>query len=228
MCRVQNMNNVVITYRYGNPNYLELIGMVIENISTCGYKPFVVGDCGFADAIDIHYENNSPLMVWILEAQKAYMESKYFTKDSILFSPDALIIKPIEFPKCDLGVTLNYLQPVKHLLNNGVIFIKPRHKDKLIKLWDDAIRICKSYPQGIQEWGGDQMALQEALVTSDWEPYGLKVKLLNCEDYNAPMTKNNPTEDERVLKKAKIIHFKGERKRKMAQIWRDLKGNMYG
>ncbi len=220
--------NIVITYRYGDPDYLALIGMALENINTWDYKPFVVGDCGFAGANNIHYESRALLMVWILEAQKAYMESRYFNKDSILFSPDTLIIKPIEFPKCDLGVTLNYLQPVKHMLNNGVIFIKPRHKDKLIKLWEDAIKICKSYPQALQEWGGDQMALQEVLVVNDWEPYGLKVKLLNCEDYNASITKNNPIEDKRILERARIIHFKGERKKKMAQIWNEIKGNIYG
>lgn len=213
------MNNVVLTYRHnGNDTYLSLIKIVEENVHKWGY-----------DIISSEYGDlETPLMLWILQSQKMYLQSPLFDRDSIFFSPDALIIKPFEFPACDLGVTLNYLQPVKHILNNGVIFVSPKHKDKLVKLWDDAIRICSAYSSSMQEWGGDQMALQEALIAKDWHPYGLDVRLLNCDDYNASITKNNSEEDKRIINKAKIIHFKGERKKKMPIVWDELKGCIYG
>lgn len=218
------MNNIILTYRHnGNVTiheevYAPLIKIVEENCHIWGYN-----------IISSEYGNlEMPLMLWILHSQKMYLESSLFIEPSIFFSPDTLIIKPFEFPNCDLGVTLNYLQPVKHMLNNGVIFINPRNKEKLIKLWDDAIKICKSYPIAMQEWGGDQLALQEALIAKDWHPTGLNVMLLNCDAYNAPISKNNPEHDKEVLRRANIIHFKGGRKKKMPIIWNELKDRMHG
>ncbi len=216
-----NNINIVITYRHqGNETYLPMIDIVQENVSRWEYRN--------------HHayinDDKMPLMLWILEAQKAYLESKEFNCNSLFFSPDALIIKPIhdKFTGFDLAVTLNEQQPNEFALNNGVIFINPKNKDKLIKLWKDAIEICRNYRPELQEWGGDQKALHDALKAADWKPYGLSVDKLNCKDFNAPLSKTDPIVDRNILAQAHIIHFKGKRKSKMQQVWKEIKDKIYG
>lgn len=216
-----NNINIVLTYRHqGNEIYPPMIDMVLGNVAKWGYK-----NC----RSHIHDEH-MPLMLWILEAQKAYLESDAFDCNSIFFSPDALIIKPIhdKFTGFDLGVTLNEQQKDIVALNNGVIFISPKNKDKLIKLWEDAIEIYRNYRPELQEWGGDQKALHDALKAADWKPYDLEVAKLPCADFNAPVSKSDPILDRNIIAQAHIIHFKGPRKSKMAQMWKELKGKIYG
>lgn len=215
-----NNINIVLTYRHqGNETYFPMIDMVLENVAKWGYL-------SYRSHIN---DENMPLMLWILETQKAYLESDAFNCNSVFFSPDALIIKPIhdKFTGFDLGVTLNEQQPNEYALNNGVIFIAPKNKDKLIKLWEDAIKICKNYRAELQEWGGDQKALHDALKAANWCPYDLKVARLNCKDFNSPVSKSDPIVDRNIMAQAHIIHFKGPRKHKMKTIWKEIKDKIY-
>ena len=201
--------NIVITYRHqGNEDYGPLMKTVRQSIKKMGYNHILVHAEAFYN----------PLMIWILEAQKNYIESDAFNCNSVLFSPDALIIKPLEeiFEQdFDCAVTLR----ADTILNNGVIFIKPQNKNRLIKLWDDAIKKCWSYHAALQNWGGDQKALQDVLSSADYKPHGLNVIKVDMEKYNAPYIRAGIETNKELLEKASIVHFKGDRKKLMQETW---------
>jgi hypothetical protein len=223
--------NVVITYRNEGDNaYLPLMDMAIQNIKGWDYQPIIVGDIIRPDAKHIFFYNSSPLMVWILEAQLEYLKSPEFDCDSVFFSPDALIIKPIhdKFTGFDLAVTLKEQQKGIFALNNGVIFVSPKNKYWLIALWEHALWRCNNYRDELKEWGGDQKALQDTLEICDYKPEYLEVKRFDCADFNAPVSKYDPIIDRNILAQAHIVHFKGPRKLKMTQIWNEIKGKIYG
>ncbi len=222
--------NVVITYRNeGDDSYFPLINMAIQNIKGWGYNPIIVGNKLFGEVELMDYHNDNPLMVWILEAQLEYLRSPDFDCNSIFFSPDALIIKPIhdKFTGFDLAVTLRK-QHDEYALNNGVIFISPKNKEGLIKLWERAVFICKCYREELQEWGGDQKALHDVLKETNWKPEYLEVVRFDCADYNAAMSKYDPILDNNIMAQAHIIHFKGSRKTKMKETWNKIKDKIYG
>lgn len=225
------MNNIVITYRNeGDNSYIPLIDVAIQNIKGWGYNPIIIGDTKFDTAEYIKFIDGSPLMIWILKAQLEYLRSPDFNCDSIFFSPDALIIKPIhdKFTGFDLAVTLKEQQKGIFALNNGVVFISPKNKTLLVSLWKHAIKICNDYRDELKEWGGDQKALQDVLEQCNYEPEYLDVKRFDCADYNAAVSKHDPIVDNNIIAQAHIIHFRGPRKSKMIPMWERLKDKIYG
>ena len=86
------MLKVVITYAdLGNSDYVPLIDMAFASARKFGYKTVLVTDAG---------ATKETLMPWILAAQKKFIDSDDFDGNSVLFSPDCLINRPLE-PVCD-------------------------------------------------------------------------------------------------------------------------------
>jgi len=98
-------------------------------------------------------------------------------------------------------------------LNAGVIFVKNTDKAReFLKKW-------KLYIENFTEFGSDQEALHRMLwLHTDWNKHntidflGVKVKLLNSDDYNA-----NP-QDGRGDKDSKILHYPGAWKKYYGKI----------
>lgn len=210
---------IVITYRHhGDDRYIALIKQAFASAKRFGYETMLVGYGPVGDAWMPDASEEEYLMNWILAAQLQFIESDFFNQDSVLFSPDALIVRPLEqiFEQdFDIGFTVR--DNPRWPINNGVIFLKPQNKEKIADYWKFAISVCKSYPVETQKWYGDQQSVHEVYAQGSHEQIGLNVKLLPCAKYNAS-PRLGPVDHE-LLKYAYIVHFKGKRKPLMKEYW---------
>lgn len=217
---------VVITYQQRlDASYLDLIKMAFHSASVQGYTTVLVGNIrNYGDHhIEFLPENERLLMNWVLAAQLAYIQSKLFDQPTVIFSPDALILKPLE-PIFDqpFDVAFTERDNPKWPINNGVIFIKPENKNKLAAFWHGCLAICKSYPIETQEWYGDQQSIHDALESGVDDDIGLDAIRLPCDIYNASPMRPGQAYSKKLLKDAYIAHFKGKRKKDMKEYWRIL------
>ena len=211
------MLKVVITYAdLGNSDYVPLIDMAFASARKFGYKTVLVTDAG---------ATKETLMPWILAAQKKFIDSDDFDGNSVLFSPDCLINRPLEpvFDfDFDLGVTSGFNPD--YPINNGVIYLKHQCKEKLSKLWGEMVARCLTYSPELQRWYGDQKAMHEIIREANDKPYGLNVKRLIASKYNASFNSDPKYHESNNLmaQSAYVLHFKGKRKAQMAEWWEKL------
>lgn len=206
-------------------DYHDYIKLAFESAKKFGYETVLVtSGAEFENNADhvIRLKDEEPfLMNWILQAQKAYLQSDLFNEDSVLFSPDALIRKdltPIFEKEFDVAFTERAAR--KYPINNGVIYLKPKNKNRLIQLWDEFIYRCDQYDFDQKHWFGDQKAIIDTFEHYGNQPFSLKVLKLPCELYNASILNNNleaQEADPLLIEKSFILHFKGARKDLMKQ-----------
>lgn len=210
--------NIVITYCHkGNDEYPVLIKDAFKSAERFGYNTVSVGNYALGKQhIDLAYDREPLLMNWILAAQKSYIDSPLFNCNSVLFSPDAIINKPLEpvFSK-SFDMAFTNRNHSKYPINNGVIFIKPGKNSGISGFWGDCLAICKNYSIDIQEWFGDQKSLWDAYQNEVYLKYGLDVSMLPCDKYNASPSAH--VFDGSMINDAFVIHLKGKRKHLMAQ-----------
>lgn len=225
--------NIVICYRSSGKDdvYIELINQAFYSAKKFYYTTIIVGDT--ENIIADQYiklptlkksGSSLELMEWILQAQKRYIDSDLFTENTILFSPDALFIKDVKnvFNKhFDVAVTKR--EHPQYPINNGVIFIKPKEREKISKLWNDFYTRCTQYDLDTRKWYGDQKSMHQVLSDENYRNYDLKIQKLDCGIYNAsPSFKQNTKQaDEEIIKYAYILHFKGKRKETMKLLFNE-------
>lgn len=220
------MKAVITYYHYGDDEYLNLMRMAFASAEMFGCETLLVTsddiNVGQDVTLKVAPAGENVLMCGILEAQKAYIDSALFDSNSVFFSPDALVARPLGlvFNKpFDLGVTQG--TSMEYPINNGVIYIKPEAKENLSLLWADMIARCKSYSEKLQAWYGDQKAMHEVIHAAGEKPHGLRVKRLLSMPYNAVFSHERPwcAMDDLAFHTAYVMHFKGKRKARMAEFW---------
>lgn len=221
---------IVITYFDFGKDYLELLKMAFASAKLFGYEAILVTSTEIGAGQDytlyVDHPGENVLMPAILEAQKAYIDSALFDSNSVLFSPDALVARslgPVFEKDFELGVTQG--THLEYPINNGVIYIRPETKDRLSKLWGDMIARCWSYPDKYKKWYGDQKSMHEVIREMDDKPYGLNVKRLLARPYNCCFSHKREwcAYDDLTWHTAYVLHFKGERKGRMAEFWEKIK-----
>jgi hypothetical protein len=212
---------IVITYNHrGDDQYLSMIDLAFKSARRLGYTPVLVGNTKHADIIFSEKEEDR-LMNWVLAAQIAYIRHPMFDCNSVIFSPDALIVRPLQpiFDEVfDVGFTDR--QNPRWPINNGVIFLKPQHKERIAAFWEDGLKICKAYPEDIQNWYGDQQCLKDLLVQERHIHHEVAVRMFPCSQYNA--SPDDKEIDASMLNSAYIIHLKGKRKPMMQKYWEKI------
>jgi hypothetical protein len=215
---------IVVTYRHhGDDQYLSLIEKALASAKRFDYETVLVGNIEAGDLkLPVKEEADGHLMNWILAAQLAYIESPLFSCNTVIFSPDALILRPLASVFLnDFDVAVTTRSNRRWPINNGVIFLKHTRKHAIAQCWRRALEICRAYPEDIQKWYGDQQALHEMIVSGYPEDRSVKVMELPCAQYNASPDNDGPI-DEIMMQTAYIIHLKGKRKPKMADYWKRL------
>jgi hypothetical protein len=204
----------VIVYRHqGKEEYLDLIQIAFASAKSHGMRTSLVTDYPDCDADHvIPFTSGIALMEWVLAAQLEYIRSDLFAGNAVLFSPDAVFMKPVEevFDGFDVAVTTRISGGMP--INNGVIFLNPERKGDLIRLWEMFLFSLRQMPQTLRNWYGDQVSMQHVLFEHNDAPLGLRVKRLPCRIYNATPQWFH---EEDALDDAYIVHFKGARKAAM-------------
>lgn len=112
------------------------------------------------------YETNEPsLMVWIVEVSSAYIESTAFDQDTVMISPDALVLDRLDvFGGFDVGVIARQDKFANsHPLLNGLQFWPIASKEKLIVFYREALRIARNLSDAYKRWGADTQPLVQLL-----------------------------------------------------------------
>lgn len=151
-----------------------------------------------------------PIMLASLAGQLAYLESPAFDADTLLTDCDTLLTadpRGVIDGSFDLAVTVHPFRDC--ILNNGAIFVPLAARDLVVPIWRTALEDCGT------DWGEDQRALRDALgATLELgvrRIRGARVKFLPCTQYNwAPESDRDPCA-------ALVVHFRGSRKRFMAE-----------
>lgn len=217
---------IIITYQQRKDHsYQTLIGMAFDSAKRFGYSTVLVGNTYMHGDYKLEFlpEEEPLLMNWILAAQLAFIESPLFDQPSVIFSPDAIVLKPLEeiFDR-GFDVAFTDRKNPKWPINNGVIYLNPSRRAELAAFWRRALEMCKTYPIETQEWYGDQQSLNDLLVAGVHHQLGLNVELLPCEVYNASPMRPGQGFNKRLVKDAYVAHFKGKRKDDMKEYWRVL------
>lgn len=219
---------IVVTYQdRGDNSYINLIEMAFASAKRFGYETVMVGpySLGADHHICFTPDMESRLMNWILAAQLAFIVSPLFDQSSVIFSPDALVIKHLEpIFREPFDVAFTDRKNPRWPINNGVIYLKPAKRHQIGALWRKCLEICKSYPIETQDWYGDQQSLYDAYQAGAHRELGVNVALLPCATYNASPARVTNTIDKQLLNQAYVAHFKGKRKDVMRTYWDFLCG----
>lgn len=214
---------IVITFQQrGDYSYLPLIEMAFASAKRFGYETVMVGPESLGADYHIRFTPDMEpcLMNWILAAQLAFIVSPLFDQPSVIFSPDALIVKRLEpVFRENFDVAFTDRKNPKWPINNGVIYLKPANRHKIGALWRDALAVCKQYPIETQEWYGDQQSLYDVYIGGNHLRLGVNVALLPCSIYNASPARVTNEIDKGLLNQAYVAHFKGKRKGVMQKYW---------
>lgn len=107
------------------------------------------------------------LMLWILEVSLRYLESDDFNEDTVMVSPDILVLGDLRpFFRADLGIIVRFAD--KHVasgrtLLNSVQWWCLEAKTRLVALYRTALTIACRLPADVVRWGADTVPLQQLL-----------------------------------------------------------------
>jgi hypothetical protein len=167
------------------------------------------------------------LMIWLLEVALCYLCSDDFDDDTILMSPDALVVRDLrDWFRADLGVMVRTGKKyVDKPLLNGVQVWRVAAKDRLIAFYTQALAMARLCVPALIRWGADTAPLVDLLapvVSGLSQRAGLSVfgfEAIGAFRAVTPADLTHPRQRPAVA----IWDFKGpRRKREMAAFYRSL------
>jgi hypothetical protein len=107
------------------------------------------------------------LMVWILEVSRAFLDSERFDRDTVMVSPDVLVLDDLSpLFGADLGVLIRpepkHVESGRTILNQ-VQWWSHDAKTRLVAFYRQALDIARSLPEPMATWGGDTEPLRQLL-----------------------------------------------------------------
>ena len=107
------------------------------------------------------------LQQWLVEIRLAYLESPAFDQDTVLVSPDTLVLGNLAAclrPGVDLALLVRpKFQGQWKAILNSVQWWSYAAKDRLIAFYREAVARGRALEERYQVWGGDTEALRELL-----------------------------------------------------------------
>lgn len=194
-------------------DYTPFLRILDESCKRFGHKHVVLTDVpleGF-ETYRINLPDN--LMRACLHAQLCFLANA--DDDVLLVGADCVLAndpaKVFEDPDLwEIAVTLGDF--ADSVLNTGAIWVRKGYTLSAAVIWNDAVRACKG------EWGDDQRALRDAMGITDLSGVGYamdmkraRIKMLPVDPYN--LAPEYPGDD---CTRATVLHFRGPRKRWMA------------
>lgn len=109
------------------------------------------------------------LMLWILDVSLQYLESDAFDRDTVMVSPDMLLLqdpRPWFHPEAHLSVlvrTGEKHQQSGRMILNQMQWWRVAGKAQLVHFYRQAIEIARALPEDVIRWGADSVPLQQLL-----------------------------------------------------------------
>lgn len=209
--------------KLGRFDWVGALRMLDASAARFGYPVSVITDIDSPMPMSsLSYQTHERrLMLWILEVSLAYLDSDDFTQDTVMMSPDTLILKPLEeFFAGDLTVlsrpSAKHASRPHHPIINAVQWWPVRSKDRLIGFYRQVLNLAKTLPENVIEWGADTAALVQLLSPMTiglCERAGLQVSMLDASRILTGSGTNGS---------ASIAHFKYLAKARMETVFTQL------
>lgn len=154
------------------------------------------------------------LMLWILEVSLRYIESGDFDRDTVMISPDILVLGDPRrwLGDYDLGVTIRTAERyAERPLINSVQFWRPHAKEKLAAFYRSALAVAEALPDAAIRWGADTIPLVQLLsplALGVQDRAGIRVKMFEYND--VVVGPKIPPETARQLRR--LVDFKNQAK----------------
>jgi hypothetical protein len=109
------------------------------------------------------------LMLWILDVSLQYLQSEAFDRDTVLVSPDMLLLqdpRPWFHPDAHLGVlvrTSDKHRQSGRMILNQMQWWPVAGKAQLVHFYRQALEIARALPEDVIRWGADSVPLQQLL-----------------------------------------------------------------
>lgn len=186
--------------------------------SACGCETYAITDVD-TDLPGPTYRyltHERRLMLWLLEVTLCYLRSDDFNEDTILISPDALVLRDLRgWFQADLGVMVRTGEKyIGKPLLNGVQCWRVAAKDRLVSFYGQALDRGRQSVPDLIRWGADTSSLVELLAplrAGRFTRAGLSVYGFEASRVFRPVSRGVITS---------IVDFKGRRKLLMRDYFR--------
>lgn len=166
----------------------------------------------------------SRLMIWILEVSLRYLESDAFDQDSVMVSPDSLVLGDLRpYFAGDLTILVRSDPDyAKRPILNAVQWWPLAAKARLIAFYAAALERAQQLPESLIRWGADTVALRqllEPLALGVHERHGLCVNFVEARTVMEPCSSTTLARlqgGRPVVPHLPIVDFKYLTKRHMA------------
>ena len=211
--------------KLGPFDWIGALRMLAESASRVGpYPVFAITDRDTTLPVPAfaYQTDERRLMLWILEVSLRYLESADFTQDTVMMSPDTLVLKPLtRFFAGDLTIlarpSAKYTTRPHHPIINAVQWWPVRSRGRLIAFYRRVLALARTLPGNVIEWGADTAALVQLLspiTIGLCERDGMQVFMLDARQILTGSVDEDTT--------ASIAHFKYRAKAHMAEAFSQL------
>lgn len=151
-------------------DWIGAIGMLrasVERSCLCETVTLTDVDTSLPGPVFQYVTTRRRLMLWILEVMLRYLESPDFDQDTVMVSPDILVLGDLgPYFKADLGVIVRSAEKFIAAglpLLNSVQWWRVEAKNRLIAFYRQALDIAETLPEDVIRWGADTEPLLRLL-----------------------------------------------------------------
>ena len=200
----------------------------------CGCRTVALSDETTALPIDAYrFPTSEPrLMLWILEVSLAYLESPHFDDDTVLVSPDIIVLDELApYFGGDLTILIRTGDKFRDRpIMNGMQWWRRASRTRLVAFYLRALAVARALPDDIIAWGADSDAIRVLLEPTSLgvhERSGCHVSMVEAESVLLPLSGQmmRAVDKGRALVRpsAPAIDFKyASRKPYLSRVWKAL------
>jgi hypothetical protein len=202
---------------------LEMLRTSVRKACRCETYALTDVDTYLSGSVHSYATVERRLMLWLLEVTLCYLKSDDFDDDTILISPDALVLEDLSgWFRADLGLMVRTgTKYVDKPLLNGVQCWRLEAKDRLVAFYARVLQVARQSDPRLIRWGADTEPIVELLaplLAGRFDRGDLSVFGFRAGDVfrSVPPT---PPRHGQAVRTAPILDFKGLRKRFMADYF---------
>jgi hypothetical protein len=165
-------------------------------------------------------------MLWILEVCLSYIKSHHFDTDTVMVSPDCLVVGDLgKYFIADITLLMRFGE--KHVdrpFLNAVQWWSLAAKERLIEFYSEALEIAHTLPEDQKRWGADCESIHRMVAPIEYgthERHGVHVAMINAAHILRPF---NETTWGLKVHYHPIIDFRFHRKRYMRTYFESTMG----
>lgn len=183
----------------------------------------------------VHLQTTSTrLMLWILDVSLRYLESDTFDRDTVMVSPDSLVMGDLRpYFTGDLSILVRTVKRFsKRPILNAVQWWPVASKRKLIGFYRETLAIAEQLPENLIAWGADSESIRmmiEPIAVGVHARHGLQVSMIEARSVMeslSTLTLHRLQQRLPVAPAAPIVDFKYLRKHQMAAYFRAVMAPM--